>query len=246
MNLVLVAENEILDDNTVIIDDSRRLKSISSILKSQNNSTLRAGIINGALGYAEIIKINSENGAIKSIVLNTAVLTELPPKPLDLVLICAMQRPKTLKKILQTATAMGVKTFYIIETWKVEKSYWTSSILDEQELKQQLLLGLEQCVDTILPEIVIKRAFKPFVEDELPSIINGRISYVAHPYSKKEEFFFSSADALTLAIGPEGGFTEYEVEKFKDAGFIPISMGKRILRTEFAVTALISLLTSSL
>jgi len=245
MNLILVSENEI-HDNTVIINDSHRLKSISSILQSQNNSSLRTGIINGLLGYAEIIEINNEHGEMKSIVLDTANLTEQPPEPLDLILICAMQRPKTLKKILQTATALGVKTFYIIETWKVEKSYWTSSILGENESREQLLLGLEQCIDTVLPKIYIKRAFKPFVEDELPDISSGRISFVAHPYSECGKHSFPISKPLTLAVGPEGGFTDYEVKKFHSIGFIPVSLGNRILRTEFAVTSLISILTSAL
>ncbi len=42
---------------------------------------------------------------------------------------------------------------------------------------------------------------------------------------------------VTLLTGPEGGFTDQERELAKAAGFIPVSMGKRILRTETASLA---------
>jgi 16S rRNA (uracil1498-N3)-methyltransferase len=42
---------------------------------------------------------------------------------------------------------------------------------------------------------------------------------------------------VTLLTGPEGGFADQERELAKAAGFIPVSMGKRILRTETASLA---------
>jgi 16S rRNA (uracil1498-N3)-methyltransferase len=42
------------------------------------------------------------------------------------------------------------------------------------------------------------------------------------------------AQATTLLIGPEGGLSETEEEQARRAGFIPISMGQRMLRTETA------------
>ena len=47
-------------------------------------------------------------------------------------------------------------------------------------------------------------------------------------------------DACVLAIGPEGGFIPYEVEKLEEAGFDRIHLGSRILRVETAVTAIVS------
>ena len=39
---------------------------------------------------------------------------------------------------------------------------------------------------------------------------------------------------IAVFIGPEGGFEETEVEEARAAGFYPVSLGKRILRTETA------------
>ena len=47
-------------------------------------------------------------------------------------------------------------------------------------------------------------------------------------------------DSVAVFIGPEGGFEPGEVEAAKEAGFVPISLGRRILRTETAGLAFLS------
>jgi len=43
---------------------------------------------------------------------------------------------------------------------------------------------------------------------------------------------------IAIAIGPEGGFAVDEFQAFSDQGFIPVTLGKRILRTETAALAM--------
>ena len=245
MNLILIDKKEIDSDGTYIIRDKHKLKHIIEVLKPSIGKSLKTGIINGKIGDSEVIDIElnkktSENKKIiTGIKLQVPLLQKEPPEHIPVTLIIAMQRPKTLSKILQNATSMGVKKFYIIETWKVEKGYWTSSILSSENIQKHLILGLEQAGDTIIPEVYIKRRFKPFVEDELPAISKNTISLVAHPYTTNT-LPISLKSSVTLAIGPEGGFTDYEIQKFKDINFSPVNIGKRILRSEYAVTAVLA------
>jgi 16S rRNA (uracil1498-N3)-methyltransferase len=47
---------------------------------------------------------------------------------------------------------------------------------------------------------------------------------------------------IVFAIGPEGGFTVEEVEAARDAGFFPVGLGPRVLRTETAALVVLSIL----
>jgi RsmE family RNA methyltransferase len=109
-------------------------------------------------------------------------------------------------------------------------------------MREQLLLGLEQAGDTVLPEVFIRRRFKPFVEDELPGLLLNADGMVAHPGAPNPSPR-KPRGAVVIAVGPEGGFTEYEVAKLAEAGMTPVNIGARPLRSEFAVTAILALTT---
>ena len=47
-------------------------------------------------------------------------------------------------------------------------------------------------------------------------------------------------DSVSIAIGPEGDFTNVEIAMLKEAGFIPVTMGSRILRAETAAISAVS------
>jgi RsmE family RNA methyltransferase len=89
-----------------------------------------------------------------------------------------------------------------------------------------------------MPEIIIKRRFKPFVEDEVPALIKSLRALVAHPVAEKS-CPHDVKGPLTLAIGPEGGFIPFEVELLKKQGFEEVNFGKRVLRVEHVVPAML-------
>ena len=133
---------------------------------------------------------------------------------------------------------MGVKKIFIIESWRVEKSYWASPVVVEDTLREHMLFGLEQACDTVLPAIEIRKRFRPFVEDEVPELIKGTRPLVAHPLAEKA-CPYHIVGPVTLAIGPEGGFIPFEIEFLQKQGFEAVSIGKRILRVEHALPAII-------
>ncbi|MCL1833866.1 MAG: 16S rRNA (uracil(1498)-N(3))-methyltransferase, partial [Leptospirales bacterium] len=194
-------------------------------IKPAIGDKLKVGVLNGSIGCGTVAEISEKKITLKIDLQNP------PPEPLPLKLIIAMPRPKVLNRLIQNAASMGIKEIFIIKTWRVEKSYWDSPALDEINLKNQMITGLEQGRDTILPAIKVKKLFKPFVEDELKYIIDDSIPLVAHPMSKNDAPR-GVRQPVTLAIGPEGGFIPYEIEALEKIGFQPISLGERILRVE--------------
>lgn len=232
MNLILLTKNDFIEENIVEIKDSK-LKHVIEIHKPALNKELTVGLVNGKIGKGKVIEFKTH-----SVKLEVALIGN-PPPPLPVVLIAALPRPKTLKKVLQVSTSMGVKKIIFIESWKVDKSYWKSPALNQDEIEINCILGLEQAKDTVMPDVSFRKRFKPFVEDELPKLIKNRTPLVAHPYNASP-CPAGLKENITLAIGPEGGFTDYEIKSFQKLGFTTVTLGKRILKIEFAIPAFIS------
>jgi 16S rRNA (uracil1498-N3)-methyltransferase len=230
MNLIILDKIDIHDGRAIIT--GKKLGHILAYIKPAVGDTLKAGLLNGLMGEGVVIDMNGN-----SITLDIK-LKSTPPAPLPLKLILAMPRPKVLNRIIQHATSMGIKEIYIIKTWRVEKSYWATPLIEHDNLIAQMIIGLEQGKDTVMPEIKIKKAFKPFVEDELPLIIKDSLALVSHPDAKNPSPHRVDTP-VTLAIGPEGGFIPYEIDVLKSIGFQPVSLGERILRVETALPFII-------
>lgn len=231
MNLILLYDQDFIGINRVRLH-GRRLEHARKVLNVTRGKTLLVGLLGGRTGSGTVLAVNDQE------LLLEVLLADEPPAALPVTVILAMPRPKVFKRVLQGITAMGVKHVILLNTWRVDKSYWQSPALEPSALQEQLLLGLEQARDTILPRVDLQPRFKPFVEDSLPAIAAGTCALVAHPGSSKA-CPVNVAQAVTLAIGPEGGFTTYEIEKLATAGLSAIHLGNRPLRVETAVPALI-------
>lgn len=217
----------------------RRYNHISEVLKSSVGDELSVGVIGGKIGIGRVIKIDDKSVEIE------ASLYKDPPGPVRGALILAMPRPIVFNRILGHITALGIKKIILIHSKRVEKSYWKSPVLKEENIKARLVLGLEQAKDTIMPQVLCRMRFKTFVEDELPAIIKGTSAFVAHPEGALSLLPSCVKGAFTLVIGPEGGFLPDEVSTFKRSGCKCVNLGDRILRVETAVVAALGRLIGS-
>lgn len=232
MNLVVLFEQDFLASGEVAIRDPRRLNHLLGIHQVALGDQLKVGLMNGSLGTGTVIGLRDEE-----ILLKTSLAVQ-PPPALSLSLILALPRPKMLRRILQTISTLGVKELFLINSYRVEKSYWQSPWLQPEEIQAQLLLGLEQAGDTQMPKVELRKRFKPFVEDEVPILASDRQALVAHPYSDMPCPRQSSESTL-LAIGAEGGFIDYEIEMFQRQGFQDVNLGRRIMRVETVIPFLL-------
>ncbi len=231
MNLLLLKSDDLNGNHARI--KGRQLQQLINVQHSAVGDSIRAGEINGSMGSATILELN-DSQALLEVDFNSPA-----PPPIPLTLILAMPRPKMLRRSLQTIAAMGVKQIYLINSYRVEKSFWQTPFLKPEAIEENFILGLEQSRDTQLPELHIRKRFKPFVEDELPEISKHSKNLLAHPLTESR-CPIDIQQPTTLAIGPEGGFIPYEVEMLNTAGFETVHIGPRILRVETAVPALIS------
>lgn len=230
MNLLLLRPEDFSGADTVSIGDARA-RHIRQVLRAEPGQQLRCGLLNGNIGRAEITQLGG------SIELRVSLDSPPPPK-LALTLLLALPRPKAARRIIRSATELGVSDIILLNSYRVDKSYWQSPLVDDDHLEAAMLEGLEQSGDTRLPTLQRATRFKPFVEDVLPALLRERQGLLAHPY-QAEKLPQTRNQSSLLAIGPEGGFIPYEVDKFLAAGMQGFSLGPRILKTETAVPAII-------
>jgi RsmE family RNA methyltransferase len=232
MNLVLVQQNDFLSGDRILLRD-HRLRQIREVLQAQDGDIVRVGRLGGLMGEGRILRLDEESAELQ------VNFDQPPPAKLPLTLLLAMPRPKMFRRILQHCATLGVADIVLLNSYRVEKSFWQTPFLQAEHIQQNLILGLEQARDTVLPSVRIEKRFKPFVEDQLPAIVEGSLGLVAHP-GNYPVCPHQLTQRVTLAIGPEGGWIPYEVDKLVEAGLQPVQLGERILRVETAVTALIS------
>jgi len=231
VNLLLFTAADRLGEQRIRLAD-HRLQHLSQVLRARVGNEMRVGEVDGLTGSGRVLEIDAAQ-AILSIALDQA-----PPPKLPLCLVLALPRPKMLRRIIRTVAELGVAQLHLINSYRVEKSYWQTPALQADNLRGYLLQGLSQSRDTVLPQLRCHRRFKPFVEDVLPGLCKGRHALLAHPGEYRPCPRKLQRQTL-LVIGPEGGFIPYEVEKLAAAGCKPVSLGPRILRVETALSALL-------
>lgn len=232
MNLLLLEEADFVAADRVVLGD-RRFTHMQEIHRVAIGDNLRVGRIGGQMGQAQVLRLEGHEAELQ------VTFDQPPPAKLPLTLVLALPRPKMLRRVFQTVATMGVPKLILVNSYRVEKSFWQTPFLEPDAIREQLILGLEQARDTMLPEVIIEKRFKPFVEDRLPAISAGTLGLVGHP-GNHPHCPRGLNEPVTLAIGPEGGWIPYEIDLLNKAGLTPVQLGDRILRVETAVTALLA------
>jgi len=231
VNLLLLEDADFLDAGRARLT-GRRLGHVREVHRAVPGDALAVGRLGGPMGRGIVRRLDDE-------ALELDVTLDQPPPPkLPLTLVLALPRPKVLNRVLAAATSLGVARIYLVNAWKVEKAYWKSPRLAEDNLLLQRILGLEQARDTVLPELHLRRLLRPFAEDELPGLLKGTRALLAHP-GAPEPCPRALPGPATLVIGPEGGFLDAEVDLLARSGCRPVHAGERVLRVETAVAALV-------
>jgi RsmE family RNA methyltransferase len=232
VNLLLLEEADFIAADRAVLSD-RRFTHMQEIHRVAVGDTLRVGRLGGLMGQATVERLEGHEAEL------SLSFDQPPPAKLPLTLILALPRPKMLRRVFQTVATMGVAKLVLVNSYRVEKSFWQTPFLDPEAIRDNLILGLEQARDTVLPEVIIEKRFKPFVEDRLPAIARGTLGLVGHP-GNHPPCPRGLNEPVTLAIGPEGGWIPYEIDLLGKSGLQPVQLGDRILRVETAVTALLA------
>jgi 16S rRNA (uracil1498-N3)-methyltransferase len=232
MNCLLIDRHEIENGTKRVRIEGRRRLHAEKILRAAAGDTLRIGVIGGRLGTARILRLDDE-----ALELEIELDHDSTPKhPLHLIL--ALPRPPVFRRLLSTIASLGIEKLLVVGTTRTEKSFWQSHVVEEEEVRERLLLGLEQSSDSILPSVEFNRDFRSLVSEVLPARIKGRSALLAHPTADRP-CPRSVEDPVTIFVGPEGGFVDQEVDRLREIGFETVDLGSRVLRVEPIIPLLV-------
>jgi len=231
VNLLLVDAGELGPTAEVTLSSSdRRAVHLRTVLDAARvGARVRAGVVGGALGEGEVTAI-APDGALTL----RLALAQQPPPRLPIELVLAVPRPKALTRVIEAAASFDIERVALTNAWRVDKSYLKSPRLAPDALAHAARLGAEQGGTTHLPAIEVHDRLMALLDARFPA--PARTALIAHPGAPPIETV-RPAGPVTLAIGPEGGWIDREVDTFVARGFTPVSLARTILRVETAVAA---------
>jgi RsmE family RNA methyltransferase len=237
VNLILLEPFEVDRAGDVRVT-GLRADHMRRVLHVAPGQALRVGVVDGPRGVGTVQAVSDH-----AVTLRCAWAAQVPQRPpVDLLL--ALPRPKVLRRLLPQVAAMGVGRILLTNAGRVERDYFDTHVLAPAFLRGLLIEGLQQAQDTLVPEVSIHRRFRPLIEDELDAPYGGGTRLLADPGARQT--IGAAMDArpgarVLLAVGPEGGWSDFERDLLEANGFIRVALGARTLRTDTACVALLAL-----
>ena len=242
MNRILFEPCEIADG--VATFGGARAEHVVNVLHGEVGQVLKTGELGGMNGTSEIVEIVRD--AAGGPIVRARVSHAEAPLPSWIDLVLAPPRPRAMKRLLPQLATLGVGRIVLVGAEKVEKDFWGATLLKEENYRPLLVDGLMQAGTGVLPVVETRRGFRRFLRDELDAVFPTANRIVAHPAPSAASAGSSPAEGRPLlAVGPEGGWTDAEVELLESRGFRRLSLGPRVLRTDTAVVALLSRLSGA-
>ena len=223
MNIILFKEGE-----NIIKKGDERFSHIKKVLHLSLDDSFKAGIINARQGKATIDAMNDDE-----IVLSFDLNEERTPL-YPLTLIVAQVGPICMKRILREAVTLGASRLLLAVSDLGEKSYLSASLYQSGEYEEILLDGAMQSGFSSIPETLILKSLDEAIakdDSEEKILLDNVIG--AEPLSHMD----LRGKSVSLAIGPERGWSDRERRLLLSSGYKPALLGSRILRTETAVSA---------
>jgi len=229
MNIALFRQNEV--DGVLPINDVRA-QHVLNVLKRGVGESFDAGLVNGPRGKAIVTGISDSEMTLDF------EWGEMPPELHPIDLLVGLSRPQTNRKVLQEATALGVRSIRFMTTERGEPSYASSKLWTTGEWERHVLAGVEQAFDTRVPEV----SFGMSLEDAISEVSADTAKFALDNYEGTSNLGEAAKgkQSFALAIGSERGWTSGERALLRNSGYQLVDLGERPLRTETAVVAGVS------
>jgi RsmE family RNA methyltransferase len=242
VNLVLLEAHEL---EAGLPAGDRRVQHVLNVLRRQPGESFDAGLVNGPRGKARLVSVSAERVSL------TFEPTTAAPDVAPIALLVGLCRPQTARDVLRDATTLGVGRLHFVSTERSEPSYARSSLWSSGEWRRHVLAGAEQAFDTAIPEVRFEQSLaEALAKLAARPTTRGRSCRLAldnyEAASPLREAAVSPDDEVVLAIGPERGWSAADRTCLRASAFELVHLGSRVLRTETAVVAALTLTRTKL
>lgn len=242
MNLLLIEPGALAPDgSTEVTGDAAR--HLVNVLKVGPGSTVRVGVIDGARGVGTVVDASPARIRLR------CTLETAPPDRPAVDLLLALPRPKVMRRLWAQLAALGVGRILLTNAARVERQYFDTHVLGPDCYRPLLIEGLQQAQDTRVPLVSVHRRLKVLLEDELETLSPGTDRLVADPRAARSLAETSETLAqsrVLVAVGPEGGWSAFELSLLQSHGFTGAAIGPRTLRSDTATIAILAVLHDAL
>ncbi|WCL47858.1 16S rRNA (uracil(1498)-N(3))-methyltransferase [Leptospira sp. GIMC2001] len=260
MNWIILEPKEQTGSLNEYVLDLKKSIHIKEILKKTQYDTVKAIIPNKGRGKFLITEINNYvTGKFEFEMENFS--QEIPNLPkTSISLIMPLPRPQTGKKILHLAGAFGVEDVKFLLPDSKNAQYLTSPVYKEKGIWQEVMTGMEQTGSYMIPIVKIDSYRSGRDDDKFEIESESTINIAFDPsstlswmenivlYSKIEDRSFASSIEknirMNLFFGSESGFRENDLDNFIQKNVKIFNLGDCILRSEYAVSAVLFTLQS--
>lgn len=158
--------------------------------------------------------------------------------PLHTELAIGVSRGERMDWVLQKAAELGANRIVPIFAERTEVKLKGERLEKKMQHWQQILISAcEQCTRNTLPELQPASSLSDYLKSS-----HAEQKFVLHHRTEKQLRDLAKPQSAALLIGPEGGLTEDEIQLAESQGFSPLALGPRVLRTETAPIAALSVL----
>ena len=157
-------------------------------------------------------------------VVATSVVTH--ESPLELVLVAALVKHDKMDWVVEKATELGVSRIVPVTT-----RYTVARGAHLERWRRIVVAAAKQCGRTRIPVVDEPRTFADVVREPWRGL---RLLAWEDEQAVRWADLPGATTAVTLLIGPEGGFDDGEVAAARAGGFVTVSLGGRVLRAETA------------
>jgi 16S rRNA (uracil1498-N3)-methyltransferase len=235
-----------LSRNTLEITDKEIVNQMKNVLKLKAGGLVELCDGKDISAMAEIVEINKDKIVVKKAPTPKGVRVPTTSVGKNFVtLFCSILKKENFELVVQKTTECGVLKIIPIITSRTIKTG-----LNMERLRKIAKEASEQCGRITIPEILepitFPEALKNIQGETFFFDSSGDYSFITHTYSPASELLCSarqpaqcvlkkqSPDSFNLFIGPEGGWTEEEINMTKSLNFKNASLGPLTLRGETA------------